>query len=100
MNLLVLILAVLCLVFCFTSLIFFDFEDSPLVIIPLLSCIVCVIVISIQIAPLLSPHCSNCNAIIASERYCSQCGYELIPHCIDCGEICRTEFCKSCGAEQ
>lgn len=100
MNLLVLILAVLCLVFSFISFKFFDFEDSPLVIIPLLSCIFCVIVISIQIAPLLEPHCSNCNAIIGSERYCSQCGYELIPHCIDCGEICCTAFCKLCGAEQ
>lgn len=45
-------------------------------------------------------YCSGCGSVVGTEAYCSTCGYELIPHCIDCGEVCRTAFCKLCGAEQ
>ena len=45
--------------------------------------------------------CPECHLQIDSDmHYCAACGYELIPHCIDCGEICRTAFCALCGAEQ
>lgn len=47
------------------------------------------------------PLCPGCHTeVSANVRYCEACGYELIPHCIDCGEICRTAFCELCGAEQ
>lgn len=47
------------------------------------------------------PLCPECHTeVSANVRYCNGCGYELIPHCIDCGEICRTAFCSACGAEQ
>lgn len=45
-------------------------------------------------------YCSGCGSVVGTEEYCSTCGYELIPHCIDCGEVCKTAFCKLCGAEQ
>lgn len=48
--------------------------------------------------------CPGCDSLIEnlfnSTDFCTHCGYEFIPHCIDCGEICRTAFCKLCGAEQ
>ena len=46
------------------------------------------------------PLCPGCHIEVGGERFCAQCGYELIPHCIECGEVCRTDFCKLCGAEQ
>lgn len=48
--------------------------------------------------PILCPECSI--EINSDMNYCISCGYELIPHCIDCGEVCKTSFCKLCGAEQ
>lgn len=45
--------------------------------------------------------CPDCGVFLWDNiPYCDKCGYEFIPHCIDCGEICRTAFCKLCGAEQ
>lgn len=48
------------------------------------------------------PHflCPGCNAFWFGNEYCSYCGYEFVPHCIDCGEVCQTAFCRLCGAEQ
>lgn len=49
------------------------------------------------------PQCPECLAninVFINDKYCTHCGYELIPHCIDCGEVCRTAFCGACGAEQ
>ena len=45
--------------------------------------------------------CSNCDFMVGiGSDYCIKCGHELQPHCAECGEICRTAFCKLCGAEQ
>lgn len=45
--------------------------------------------------------CPDCGVFLWDDiPYCDKCGYELVPHCIDCGEICRTAFCRLCGAEQ
>ena len=45
--------------------------------------------------------CPNCHVLINDfQDYCGGCGYELLPHCIDCGEVCRTAFCRLCGAKQ
>lgn len=45
--------------------------------------------------------CPDCGVFLWDNiPYCDKCGYELIPHCIDCGEVCETAFCKLCGAEQ
>ena len=48
--------------------------------------------------PFLCPGCHTESSY--NVRYCAACGYELIPHCIECGEVCKTAFCKLCGAEQ
>lgn len=49
-------------------------------------------------------HCPSCELLAgfgsSLSDYCSDCGYALVPHCIECGEICRTAFCSACGAEQ
>lgn len=50
-----------------------------------------------------SMHRSCCGIIewnVSAEDFCGNCGAELIPHCIECGEVCKTAFCKLCGAEQ
>lgn len=45
--------------------------------------------------------CPDCSTMVVfGSDYCTVCGCELQPHCDACGEICRTAFCKVCGAEQ
>lgn len=49
------------------------------------------------------PECSLCSEYISFKClpcYCAHCGYEFHHHCVECGKICNTAFCKSCGAEQ
>ena len=52
----------------------------------------------IFVPPTLCPGCSI--EIYSDLNYCMSCGYELIPHCDSCGEVCRTAFCALCGSEQ
>ena len=76
-------------------------SESPIVsIFSLLFC-ACFFVFFLKISiPEPAAHCDGCGVLIGSEEYCAQCGYEIMPHCIECGELCNTAFCKLCGAEQ
>lgn len=49
------------------------------------------------------PECSLCSEYYGSKDipcYCVHCGHEFHHHCVECGKVCDTPFCKSCGAEQ
>lgn len=48
------------------------------------------------------PECSTCyESKLLSSRpfFCRGCGFEFIHRC-ECGRVCDTPFCESCGAEQ
>ena len=66
-------------------------------------CCLALVIFLIVSLVIISPNvfCPECGVLLWTEpAYCVSCGYELFPHCDSCGEICRTAFCKLCGAEQ
>lgn len=64
-------------------------------------CILAAISIGFLIFNISQFFCPDCSAMVSvGSGHCHVCGYELIPHCDACGEICHTAFCKLCGAEQ
>ena len=80
---------------------FFIYDDYATGIFSLVLSIA-VIVMLICDAPMFD--CPGCGDLVDNlfgfTGYCESCGCELIPHCIECGEVCKTAFCQLCGAEQ